>query len=646
MLLTGNILLGQNTALLDSLKERFDQYAYDDPTLAKSIADSIIGLGETLDDPLFQGYGFHMNGILTMNRSDYVSSLTYFKKALDYYILADDTCSIQGAYFNIGSVLSSLGDDVRAINYYRLSEQIPCDDNEYYMLVYNMATTFYSLELDTLARKYLDILVNIDYVDDEQQMTKYVGYMMLSKYILADEKDTLQVIKLLEEAIEKSYELKGRESDLVKIYASCELAIIYQYLRKEDQVKKYLQLAESALDEIPFEDEELYLYYQSAQAQILQLRGDYEGSNEILYSILSLLMDEPSYQDYYEDVYQGLMKNYEFLNEQDSVLKYALKRIDLQKELLKKNIKYQSLLLELDENKRTLISVQEKALMKEKNSLRWIIFFLSLIILLIPVVFYFGYKRYHTEKLNKALKESNTLIHNKNQQLEDLNEDKKQIIRLLSHDLRTPLVNTHGILILYSAGLLEERELKQHTKLALQNLTELLEKVDNMIRWASGQMDGASVDLKKLNLYSLVQNLLPFINDQAANKGVDIDLTNLPTDAHVLADEEQLSLIIRNLLTNAIKFSHPDGKVVIRSDEESPGIVTLKIIDSGIGMDEKHLNAVLAEETVSSEGTEGEQGHGLGLRMVQHFARQNHIGFTLESQPGEGTVCKLTLAVE
>lgn len=630
---------------VDSLIGRFDKYTYEDPTLAKEIADTIVKVGETYESPGVIGNGYHCHGILSMNNSDYTSALTLFKKSLNYYLADEDSCGVKNAYFNIGSVLSSLGDDVRAINYYRLSEQIRCEDEDYFLLVYNMATTFYSLELDSLGRKYVELLIDMEDSDNlEKQMTKYIGYVMFSKYLLAEDKDTMYAIALLEEAIESGKNYDGYESDLVMIYSSLELATIYQNLGNESKVNELLKLAKTVLDNMPFKDEDLVFYYQTTRASLMRLGGDYLGSNSIYYSLMAQIDSLPESLDYSEEVYAGLMSNYESLNQTDSVLKYALKRIEYQKELLKKNIKFQTLLFELDENKRTLVSLQEKALIKEKKSLSWIILFLTLVIVLIPIVFYFGYKRYHTERLNTALQESNDLINLKNQELNELNEDKKQIIRLLSHDLRTPLVNTRGILEVYNSGLFSEQELKEQTHIALNNLTELQGNVDNLIRWASGQMDGVTIDLTKLNIYTLINELLSYVKDQAEKKGVAIDLSNLATDTQVLADKEQLSLIIRNLLSNAIKFSHEGGKVIVKTEVTSPGQLSLIIKDYGIGMQHDQLQSILAKGAKSTVGTAGEQGHGIGLRLVNHFAKKNNIGLDIESVPNQGTTCKLTLA--
>lgn len=630
---------------IDSLISRFDKYTYSDPKLAKEISDTIITIGETFESPGIIGNGYHCHGILSMNSSDYTSALAYFKKSLDYYLADEDSCGVKNAYFNIGSVLSSLGDDVRAINYYRLSEQISCDDEDYFMLVYNMATTFYSLELDSLGRKYVELLIDMDDSENpEQLMTKYIGYVMLTKYLLAEDKDTLRAIELLEEAMQNSRRLEGYESDLVIVYSSLELATIHQYLGNNIKVNDLLGLAKTTLDDMPYDDEDLKFYYHTTRALLLGLEGDYSGSNAIYYSLLTKLDLLSEKLDYKEEIYEGLMSNYENLNQNDSVLKYALERLNYQKELLKKNIKFQTLLFELDENKRTIVSIQEKALIKEKKSLRWIILFLSLVIILIPILFYFGYKRYHTERMNKVLLESNDLINLKNQELNELNEDKKQIIRLLSHDLRTPLVNTRGILEVYNSGMFSDQELKEQTQIALDNLEDLQGNVDNLIRWASGQMDGLSIDLTKLNLFTLINDILTFVKEQADNKGIEIDLDNLSPQVQVLADKEQLSLIIRNLLSNAIKFSHEGGKVIVKTEVINSGLISLIIKDFGIGMEQYQLDNIMAKGAISTVGTAGENGHGIGLRLVKHFAKKNNIELNIVSFPSQGTTCKLTLA--
>jgi signal transduction histidine kinase len=114
----------------------------------------------------------------------------------------------------------------------------------------------------------------------------------------------------------------------------------------------------------------------------------------------------------------------------------------------------------------------------------------------------------------------------------------------------------------------------------------------------------------------------------------------------VYADPEQIKVVIRNLVSNAIKFTPADGLVTISAQSGFASKMQISVSDSGIGMSDEHQKKLLkAEESISTFGTRGERGTGLGLSLCRDFVRGNHGNFWFESTPGKGSTFFFTLPV-
>ena len=140
----------------------------------------------------------------------------------------------------------------------------------------------------------------------------------------------------------------------------------------------------------------------------------------------------------------------------------------------------------------------------------------------------------------------------------------------------------------------------------------------------------------ELNLFSLVNQNVQLLQNQALAKNIQI-VVDVPDQHRLFADENMISAIIRNLLNNAIKFS-TYGKLIKISSVEKPNELQLIVKDQGIGISDEVIRDIFSKDKmVSSAGTNKEKGSGLGLKIVQEFAKKNKGVIQINSKVGDGT---------
>ncbi|HAA12016.1 MAG TPA: hypothetical protein DCE41_10080 [Cytophagales bacterium] len=229
--------------------------------------------------------------------------------------------------------------------------------------------------------------------------------------------------------------------------------------------------------------------------------------------------------------------------------------------------------------------------------------------------------------------------------LEELNQVKDQIFSIIAHDLRSPLNSLHNILSLFQQGnnltTHELQSLLNKVGRKVQNVSTLL---NNLLYWAMSQMNAKmTMKPKYLTVKPFVQETFRLYEEVSVEKHIKITAA-IPGDLPpILADEDALRLVLRNLIANALKFTHPYGKVQV-SASHIPGAIRIDVSDTGIGMSKEQIQRVLSG-TVSQSvlGTQNEKGTGLGLLITKEFLERNGGALGIRSEPLEGTTVYFTL---
>jgi len=231
----------------------------------------------------------------------------------------------------------------------------------------------------------------------------------------------------------------------------------------------------------------------------------------------------------------------------------------------------------------------------------------------------------------------NSEISKQNEKLAAENKMKDKLLSIISHDLRHPLVNTKSILDLINLNLISPKEQQDLLDQLENQYVNSLTLLDNLLFWIRSQMMGMSMELMKINMRTLLAQL---IDEQRVplNKKAIIIENHVVGNTVWLGEREMLKIIFRNLISNAIKFTPQEGKIVIAANEENAKINAITIKDSGIGMSKEILEKVNARNYYSGKGTSNEKGSGFGLILVRDLVDKHSGTFTISSEVGKGSI--------
>ncbi|NCI45534.1 tetratricopeptide repeat-containing sensor histidine kinase [Sediminibacterium soli] len=245
------------------------------------------------------------------------------------------------------------------------------------------------------------------------------------------------------------------------------------------------------------------------------------------------------------------------------------------------------------------------------------------------------------EKNSASLDQLNKEISHQNALLEEDNKTKNKLLSIISHDLRTPLVNTKGILNLVNQGMVpkdEAERLLQQLETQYIGTTSLL---DNLLFWIKGQMNGQQNEKVKLNLFLLIKTLED--EQRLPLEKKEIVLRNeVDRDISIVAEKELIRICCRNLISNAIKFTNPGGFIEIRSRIEGKNLCIV-IADSGIGMTREAIEKVNAKVYYNTKGTSFEKGSGFGLMLCRDLIAKQGGELLVKSEPGKGSEFTIVL---
>jgi signal transduction histidine kinase len=280
-----------------------------------------------------------------------------------------------------------------------------------------------------------------------------------------------------------------------------------------------------------------------------------------------------------------------------------------------------------------------------------IIIGLSISLILLIVALYIVY-RYYREKrlLAKNLNEQHLatvaqtqLIEVQAQHLEELNNLKNKLLLVIGHDLRGPIGNLSSLTALFEDGHLKEEEVKQ----VMSSISPVVKGAEltlkNLLEWAENQIKGTSLQATNVTLLPVVEEIEKIFKYSFDQK--NIAFSNEVVAGHtVFIDPNHLKVVLRNLISNAIKFTPPKGKITVASHLTKDKI-TISVKDTGRGMDTDEIERLLSVKThFTKPGTQGEKGTGIGLLLCRELIELNGGELWLTSEVDRGTTFYFNVA--
>jgi len=230
------------------------------------------------------------------------------------------------------------------------------------------------------------------------------------------------------------------------------------------------------------------------------------------------------------------------------------------------------------------------------------------------------------------------IIENKNKELTKANSERDKFYSIIAHDLRSPLGDFLGLTKIMSEEIygLSKEEIHKYSTALNDSAESLYKLLENLLSWSRLKRNVINFNPEKLNMKEIVDNSYSVLKIPIENKKQNVEI-NISEEQCVYADKEMLKTVIRNLLSNASKFTHKGGSIYVSAKTEN-GETLISVKDTGIGIPETMIDKLFSlGEKTSRRGTDNEASSGLGLLLCKEFIEKNNGSLWVESKEEMGT---------
>lgn len=253
-------------------------------------------------------------------------------------------------------------------------------------------------------------------------------------------------------------------------------------------------------------------------------------------------------------------------------------------------------------------------------------------------------RTHELQVVNSNLKSEIDIRQQTEEELQIANRTKDRFFSIIAHDLKNPVGVLLGLAELLKTEFdeLSQEEKKEVADAMFKSATDNYKLLENLLSWARSQQNRLNLNIHEFDLFELVQENIGFLAEQAKTKKIQIH-AKLSEKTYVLADYQTISTVVRNLISNAIKFTQTGGTIQI-SAVKNQDTITLAITDNGIGIEQKNIEKLFRiDEQFKRSGTMNEKGTGLGLVLCKEFVEANYGSISVKSEIGKGSTFSITL---
>ncbi len=627
--LYGLILSHANTSQIDSLIQKastcsdslrvvlFSEIAkrYINTSLSSSMdyALKALSLADSLGNKHLIAEAYNRAGTVYYYLNNYEKAIFYIIQSLKIRENLDELPEIASSYTNLAVMYMALQEYNKSIYYntksIELKKKLGITKN--LGVNYNNMMIFYQKVNDWTNSLYWGYKT-LDYNKKVKDLQSVADAYLNIGEIYHKQKHYNRALKNYQKALATSASLNNTFTktlllnNLVQLYLDLqEPAIAYSYLQKEEEILNNY-----------YNSTVLQGFYKNLSAYYKSIR-DYGNAYKYL-KIASAYQDTSRKKNAYDKIL-GMQKSYD-----SQIMEYQIRTLK-QNQLIKQ--------LKL---KKGRIRVLELG-----------IFSILLFVLVLFTVWAFKRLKRLKNELdlrNKSLEEANIRLFETEKELKTLNQTKDKFFSIIAHDLINPFQPILGLseLLVTDLERLSDEDIKKYASLIKDSAMRLFNLLSNLLKWTQAQTGRLNYDPENIYLSELVNEILSFYKENARLKSIHL-LNHIDKNILVYADRELVSAIIRNLVSNAIKFTNTNGYVKIDAVVKKD-FVEVSVEDNGTGIDPVRLEKIFSlESAISTRGTQNEEGTGLGLILCKEFVEKNGGKIHVSSRKDKGTVFYFTL---
>lgn len=550
-------------------------------------------------------------GNLYYDLANYSEAYFFYMQSLNAYEKEHDQLGIARMENNLGNVSHEMGRLPEAEKHYRKAYEIYKENElsiEEYGALGNIGMIFYERELyDSALIFYQEIMNQLDPDSLVSPQEQYILSIVYNNSALAynDQGDLDKALEYFQKSLYLA--VKGEDKHTTAtIYMN--MGSLYGEREKQDSALFYLHRALQIAQEREFRSLELEVYEELARL--------HAGTGS------------------YASAYNWMVRY-------DTLYK-ALFNEDQAEEIMRLRSMY-----EQEINEQEIQQLQSESHLQKMLNKLFIVFIVIIVALAIIIAVNLRSKKLTNQMLaERNLQISNAIskLSESENELQKLNKSKDRIFSVVAHDLRNPVAAVTGFSeLLYDN--FEEFPVdtqKEYLLQILQGTQRIQNLLENLLIWARSQMKAVKYEPETLQMKGLLAECVREMKANLDHKKVEC-LLEIEASCVVYADKAMIYTVFRNLIINAIKFSFPGGKIRISSETSENGC-TIRVSDDGIGIQPEIQEKLFStNEVVSTPGTTGESGSGLGLVICREFLERNQGSIHVESEPGNGSTFVVTL---
>ncbi len=552
------------------------------------------------------------------------SSLYFSQKAYTYFLKQKNyTYAIKSAY-NSAYELGNLGRQNEAVPI-ALANAAYADSVKDASLIgltsAALGSLYGQIERPTDALPWFEKAFKVFESLNDKAKTAGVYFGQAASYRQLD-KDSLAIITM-----EKALELFRAEHLTIKeVYALNALGELYAEIEQYEKSISYYEKAIDLCKKVQI-DNLLFVIYSHCAYSYIRLKR-YDKAEKLLKICMPLVEKMQTFEQvrFYETL-SGLYSDQG--NYQEAMVYMKIVR----KLEMKKNEEINNQTDALIKKHAVEKQEQENSLLQARNRF-YIGGLMAMLILL-------GFAAWAYSRLRKQ----KSIIEQQNESLALLNTTKDKLFSIIAHDLRTPIGTLKTYLEMTDFGLLSQAQFSTASQKLTNNVNALFQTLDNLLQWAYSQLKGIKTQPETINLYEVVSEELQFLYETAQQKNVAI-INNIEPETTAFADKNQVGLVIRNTVSNALKFTNSGGEIVLQSFDTEGDKIEIKISDNGIGIPQDIQNQLFTiNEKTSRRGTAQEKGQGLGLILAKEMMEANEGSLKIVSVENKGTTVYLELPI-
>ena len=233
------------------------------------------------------------------------------------------------------------------------------------------------------------------------------------------------------------------------------------------------------------------------------------------------------------------------------------------------------------------------------------------------------------------------ILENRLHEIQDLSLVKDRLFRTISHDIRGPISNLKGITNLYKSNKLNDKDMKELVGSLDNEVIKTSILIDNLLAWSKAQIEGLETNKENFLIQGLIHSVVELYEQSIHSKSISIEI-NISENDKIYADKEMIHIVLRNILSNAIKFNPKNGKVTISGEScDLKGCYKLTIADNGPGIAEEKIKDLFSLSQIKYLGNAHHTGAGLGLNLVKELIDLNNAEIYCESEINKG--CKFII---